>query len=254
MITRRLAGGIGAARVVGGCFREAPRGPQRAEHLVGADVVEAEVSLALGAQLLPMGPHRLEQMKGAAHVAVDVDEVRRACRAVGARALDRAVHMALGRQVHYQVGVGLAHRRCCGLGVGEVHPQQGVALSRLGQGLDAGEVACVAALVEVEHQGVALLKQPAHHRAADKAGAAGHQDAVAAGEQGGNVGWGGVGHGRGGQDAIKYVCTKLVTIGIGLSCLGWKKVFEIKMRRRPGGGWGSMARPCWKPSLEQLLA
>ena len=70
--------------------------------------------------------------------------------------------MALGRQVHHQVGVGLAHHRCCGLGVGEVHPQQRVALDHLGQALNAGEVAGVAALVEVEHQVVAFDQQAAH--------------------------------------------------------------------------------------------
>ena len=53
---------------------------------------------------------------------------------------------------------------------------------------------------------------------------------------------------------MEYVCTKLVAIGVWLGCLGWKELFGIWMRRRPGGGWGSMAKPCWKPSLEQLLA
>jgi hypothetical protein len=42
-----------------------------------------------------------------------------------------------------------------------------VELSRLGQGLNAGEVAGVAELVEVEHQGVAVCQQAAHHRTAD---------------------------------------------------------------------------------------
>ena len=43
------------------------------------------------------GPHRMQQVEGAAHIALDVDAVRRACRAVRPWALDRAVHMALGR-------------------------------------------------------------------------------------------------------------------------------------------------------------
>jgi hypothetical protein len=42
VIAGGLASRIGAARVVGGGFREAPRFAQGAEHLVGADVVEAE--------------------------------------------------------------------------------------------------------------------------------------------------------------------------------------------------------------------
>ncbi len=34
--------------------------------------------------------------------------------------------MALGRQVHHQVRIGLAHRVRRGLGIAEIHPQQGV--------------------------------------------------------------------------------------------------------------------------------
>jgi hypothetical protein len=65
--------------------------------------------------------------------------------------------MALGRQVQHQIRIGLLNRSGGGLRVGEIHPQQGVARGRLGQGLNAGEVAGVAAFIEVEHQGVALL-------------------------------------------------------------------------------------------------
>ena len=100
-----------------------------------------------------------------------------------AGALDRAVHVALGRQVHHQFGVRLAHRFCSGGGIGEIHAQQGVALGRLGQGLDAGEVAGVATFIEIEHQRLAFAQQPAHHRPADKAGPTGHQDAAAAGQE-----------------------------------------------------------------------
>ncbi len=54
--------------------------------------------------------------------------------------------------------------------------------------------------------------------------------------------------------AEEYGCTELVAIAIGLGCLGWKEIFVIWMRRRPGGGLGSMAKLCWKPSLAVLLA
>jgi hypothetical protein len=92
-----------------------PASPQRAEHLIGADVVEAEALLALAGELLPVGPHR----------------------------------------------------RRGGLGV--------------------GEVAGVAALVEVEHQSVALLQQVAppvtrmRRRPASRAGMSG---GVAGGTEG----------------------------------------------------------------------
>jgi hypothetical protein len=75
-------------------------------------VVEAEACLAVGGELLPVGAHRLQQVEGAGYVAFD-----ESC-----WALDRAIHVALGRQVHHQVGVRLAHRFCSG--------------GRLGQGLD----------------------------------------------------------------------------------------------------------------------
>ncbi len=54
---------IGAPRVIGGCFREAARGPLGTEHFIGADVVEAEARLALAGQLVPMAAHRLQQME-----------------------------------------------------------------------------------------------------------------------------------------------------------------------------------------------
>ena len=60
-------------------------------------------------------------MEGARHVAVDES----------GGALDRTVYMAFSRQVHHQIGIGLAHRFGSGGGISEIHPQQGVALSRL---------------------------------------------------------------------------------------------------------------------------
>ncbi len=177
-------------------------------------MVEAEGRLALAGQSLPMGPHRLQQLEGAIHLAGDVDAVRRAGRAVGLRALDRAVHVALGRQVQHQIGIGLAHRCRRGLGVGEVHFEGLVAALALGGGgplaqlrqhlPDAGEIAGAAALAEVQDQRLAVCEQTAHHGPADVdasrpeaiAGTAGHQDVAAAGEQGGNLRRGGGGHGR----------------------------------------------------------
>jgi hypothetical protein len=62
--------------------------------------VEAKAGLAFLRQALPVGTQRLQQLKGAVHVAVDES----------GGPLDRAVHMAFGRQVHHQVGVGLPPR------------------------------------------------------------------------------------------------------------------------------------------------
>ena len=104
--------------------------------------------------------------------------------------------MALGRQVHHQIRIGLLNGCRSGLGVGEFHLQQPVALGRLRQHFDAGEVAGVAHLVQVEHQRLAACQQSAHHGAADEAGTARHQDAAAAGEQGLHVWRGGFRHGH----------------------------------------------------------
>jgi hypothetical protein len=122
--------------------------------------------------------------------------------------------MALARQVQHQIRIRLSQRVGRGLRIGEIHPEQPVAAFALWGGgplaqlrqhlLDAGEIAGVAARVEVEDQRLAVCEQAAPHGpavalgfcAAVEAAAAGHQDAAAAGEQGGNVGRGGGGHGR----------------------------------------------------------
>ena len=75
--------------------------------------------------------------------------------------------MTLRRHEHHQVGVRLAHRFGGGGGIGEIHPQQDVALGRLGQGLEADEITGGAALVEVVDQRLAACEQPAHHGPAD---------------------------------------------------------------------------------------
>ena len=89
VVAGRLAGRVGAARVVGGGFREAAGGAKGAEHLISTDVMKTKTSLAPSAQTFPVGPHRLQQLKGAAHISLDK----------GPRPLNRAVHVALGRQV-----------------------------------------------------------------------------------------------------------------------------------------------------------
>jgi hypothetical protein len=52
----------------------------------------------------------------------------------------------------------------------------------------------------------------------------------------------------------EYACTRLAGIVVVLGYLGWVKSLGIWMRRRPGGGWGSTAKPCWKPLSAVLLA
>jgi hypothetical protein len=68
-------------------------------------VVQPEAGLALGWVGLPLASHRLEQVEGAGHVALDAGAVR----------IDRAVPMAFGRQDQHQIGIDLLHslRRGC---------------------------------------------------------------------------------------------------------------------------------------------
>ena len=94
-------------------------GAERAEHLVGGDVVEAERrargASGSGELVLARG---LQQGEGADDVGL---HERR-------RAVDRAVDVAFGRQMHHRVrlvgGEDLAHRR----GVGDVGADQHVAV------------------------------------------------------------------------------------------------------------------------------
>jgi hypothetical protein len=60
-------------------------------------VVHPEAGLTLGWVGLPLASHRLEQLEGAGHVALDE----------GAMPIDRAVHKAFGRQVQQQIGIEL---------------------------------------------------------------------------------------------------------------------------------------------------
>ena len=121
MVRGGLAGGVGAARVVGGGFGEGGiAGFERAEHLVGGDVVEAEAAAGGLVQRGEPGAGGLEHDEGAGDVGVD--EI--------ARPVDRAVDMRFGGEMHHDVGPvrleGGAHRR----GIGDVGAEQMMARVR----------------------------------------------------------------------------------------------------------------------------
>ena len=91
------------------------------------------------------------------------------------RAVDRAVDVAFGREVHHRVGLvrreHLPHRR----GVGDVGADQDVAVVRprlLQRVLGGG----VGHLVDVDHHVVGVADQVADHGGADEPAAAGQQD------------------------------------------------------------------------------
>jgi hypothetical protein len=89
MIGAGLAGGIGIVGAVGRFLAEAPRRAQRAEDLVGRDVVEAKARLGLAGEILPVAARRFQQVEGADEIGVD--------ERVGP--VDRAVDMRLGGQI-----------------------------------------------------------------------------------------------------------------------------------------------------------
>jgi hypothetical protein len=90
VVARGLAGRIRAVGLVGMALGEGRRvRGERAVDLVGAHVQEAERGLVVRAQAAPVGSGRFEQAEGAQHVGAH--EL--------ARAVDAAVHMALGGEV-----------------------------------------------------------------------------------------------------------------------------------------------------------
>jgi hypothetical protein len=105
-------------------------------------VVQQEAGLALGRAGLPLASHRLEQVEGAGHVALDE----------GAMPIDRAVHMAFGRQDQHQIGIDFLYSLRRGCRIRKVNMQLMVAIGCLGpQALDAAEVAGTPHFVEIKH-------------------------------------------------------------------------------------------------------
>ena len=166
MVARRLAGRIGRVGAVGGGFGEEAVVAQRAEHLVGGDVVEAEALLALRRQGRPIAARRFQQAEGADHVGLD--EL--------ARPVDGAVDMGLGGQMHHRVGLVAVEEPLQLGGVADVDLLEGVARVALGP-RQGGQVGRVGQLVDVDDEGVGFGKKLADHRRADETGAAGDENA-----------------------------------------------------------------------------
>ena len=157
-----LGGGVGRVRCVRGLFREEAVRAQRAVHLVGRDVEEAEGARLRVVELRVVLARRVEELEGAHDVGLD--------ERLGA--VDRAVHVALGGEV--QDGVGpvvadhLLHRR----------PIRDVRLDEVeavapGAVREALEVARVGELVDDHHVGRGLVQDHAHQVRADEAGPSG---------------------------------------------------------------------------------
>jgi hypothetical protein len=167
MVGRGLAGGIGGIGLVAGGFGEQAGVAQAAVDLVGGDVMEAEAGLALAFQAVPVVPGGFEQGVGADDVGLDEF----------GRAVDGAVDVALGGQVHDAVRLVLAEQAADLGGVADVDLLEGVArvAGDAGQGV---EVACVGQAVHVDHPVVGVSDQVPDDGGADEAGAAGDEQGL----------------------------------------------------------------------------
>ena len=115
MVRRCLGGGVRRVGLVGGGLGEQAFRPQRAEDLVGRDVVEPKGLATAFGQSAPIGKHLLEQRVGPDDVGLDER----------AGAVDRAIDVALGRQMHHDIGPeafdgGLDRRRVADIGLDEM--------------------------------------------------------------------------------------------------------------------------------------
>ena len=147
MVRGRLAGGVGRARVVAGLLGEAACIGQRAIDFIGRDMVEAKIPSARAA-FAPMGECRLEQDIAADHIGVDEF----------GRAVDRAVDMAFGCQMHDRVG--LKPRE--GVGDGGAITDIAAAEMVAGIAVERGErrqIARIGQLVEDEHLVLRILDE-----------------------------------------------------------------------------------------------
>jgi hypothetical protein len=155
-------GGVGAVGGVGRVFGELSRRAEGAEDLVGRDVVEAEGG---GPPLAgPVGAGGFQHLEGAHHVGLDE----------GARAVDRAVDMAFGGEVHHGIGSVFREDAVERGAVADVGLFKGVA-GAVRDLRHVGEVRSVGQRVEV-HDLVALPDRVADDRRADEAGAAGDEE------------------------------------------------------------------------------
>jgi len=168
MVARRLAGGVGGAGCIGAGLAEGwIPGLQAAVNLVGAHLQETPVVWA--ASTLPVGQERLQEGERAEHIRAQE------C----SRTADRAVHMALGRQMRHRGDLLLREQAIQHGPVSDVpfHKQDPAGLD---QGLDRGPMTRVRERVEHNHPVVGMGGAPVMGEVAtDEAGSTGDQNVAA---------------------------------------------------------------------------
>ncbi len=152
----RVGRGLGKGRIA---LAEA------AVHLVGRDMQEAERGLRVGGERAPIGARCLEQLEGTHHVGLHE----------GRGAVDRAVDVALGCEVHDRARLVGREQALEGARVGDVAAHEDVARIARERG-EVREVARIGELVEVHHR-LAFRGDPVEDEiGADEPGTAGHED------------------------------------------------------------------------------
>ncbi len=138
---------------------------QGAVDLVGRDVQETEGGAFLVRQRAPVAAHRFEQVEGADDVGLDE----------GARAFDRAVDVALGREVQHRAHFVLGQKARHQGGIADIAVHEHMACVAL-QARPVLEVAGIGQLVEVD-DGLVLMCKPVEDEVRpDEAGAAGYKN------------------------------------------------------------------------------
>ena len=139
---------------------------QVAVHLIGGDVVEAKGFAALGWQGLPIGTRRLEQLVSPNDVGLN-----ELCRAV-----DRAVDMGFGGQVHDGIRLEFQQRFTDTFAIGDIGLKELIAVAAV-DFCQRLEIAGVGQLVQIEDAVPGVLDQMADQSRADESGSAGYENA-----------------------------------------------------------------------------
>ena len=166
MVRGRLAGGIGAARIVRRVRVERRiRICQRAEHLVGRDMMKAEFRALLALERGKICPCGFQQHERAGDIGVH--KIR--------RPVDRAVDMAFRRQMHHRIRLMRGKRRAHRRRIGNIRLHQKMArmAQRTLQRVLGGRIGH---LVDIDDFMVAACNGAPDHGRADKAAAAGKKN------------------------------------------------------------------------------
>ena len=165
VIARGLAGAIRRVRVIRGRLVEGRvRRADGAEDFVGRNEQEAKLVLGRAFKGTPVSEGRLKELEGSGDVGGD--EL--------ARAVDRAVDVGFGGQVHDRLWLGGGEGPAHGLGIADIGLDEGEARLALQIG-EGGQITRVGELID-DRDGMSARDQKSGQIRPDEARAAGDQD------------------------------------------------------------------------------